>query len=193
MLDFILFFLHRIGLWMGLLLTGSSLFFAGLKLYEHVIYLPTQARVVGLSTKCEMSYRVAGRLKSSEIVACSDVARVKAGSPDVDWKVEQIVFVDLAFAVDSHPVRTTARLGKLERSKVAIGEIIPVLRSPDNPQVVTGPVHPGLLLMMSVVFGIGLMLLAVSWWAKRRREAGALAAPATYAVAGTFGQHRPAN
>src|SRR5215468_9769478 len=192
MLDFVLFFLHRIGLWMGLLLAGSSLFFGGLKTYEHVTYLPAQARVVGLATKCEMSYRLGGRSISNGVVPCSDVARVKASSPDTDWKVEQVVFVDLIYAVDGGVVRTTARQGKLERSNVMIGETIPVLRSPKDPRVVTGPVNPGLALMMSVVFAIGLILLAMSWWAKRRREAGAHVASAGYGMPATFGHHRPA-
>src|SRR5262245_11536370 len=117
MLDFILRTFQRIGLLLGLLCIGSSLLVGGMKFYEQSTYAPTQATVLALSTKCEMSYRTSKFSKTERVVECSEVANVKARFPEVNWSVSRVPFVELSYATPAgQGIRATARLGKLERS-----------------------------------------------------------------------------
>ena len=171
-LNFMLFFLERFGLWVGLMLIGTALLAGGLKFREHATYVPTQAKVVGLFTRCEMSYRVSRQQETSRMVDCRDVDRVKAGSPEVEWKVSRVAFVDLAYAVDGRAMRTTVQRGKLQRDTVAMGETIPVLRSPDKPYDVTGPASGFMKFFVGGIIAIGLVLFGLSRWAKQKRDQG---------------------
>ena len=203
MVDFILRFIQRSGLAIGIILGGGSFLVGGMKTYEHLTYLPTQAKVTGLFTKCEMSYRT-GRYSTTEaMVECSKVDAVKARYPEVNWKVTEVQFVEVAYATPSgKPMVTSARMGKLELANARIGEVIPILQSPSDPKTITGPANRGMIGMLIIVFlrrgltmafiqtdvqsvFVGLILIgsvalnrslrteAGRWWRRVRRMGGA--------------------
>jgi hypothetical protein len=161
MLDFILRAMQSIGLYMGLLFLGSSLIIGGLKIYEHSTYVPTEATVVAVSTKCEMTFRTGRWSRTERTVDCAEVAGVKARTPEVDWTVNRVTFVEIAFQAESgETVRKTERLGKLERTSAAPGDKIPILRSRDRNNLVTGPVNASFLRIVGTAFIIGAVLWA---------------------------------
>lgn len=162
--DAMLRLVRRISLYGALLFAGSALIVGGLKFYEHQTFIPTQARVVGTSTKCEMSYRLGGRQTVESIIECVDVARFKARYSDDDWKVREIPFVDLVYSVDGRIVRATARLGKLELTRASVGETITVLRSPSNPTNITGPISRIFVAYLIIAAAIGVLMFGVYRW-----------------------------
>jgi hypothetical protein len=171
MLDFILRAMQSIGLYMGLLFLGSSLIIGGLKIYEHSTYVPTEATVVAVSTKCEMTFRTGRWSRTERTVDCAEVAGVKARTPEVDWTVNRVTFVEIAFQAESgETVRKTERLGKLERTSAAPGDKIPILRSRDRNNLVTGPVNASFLRIVGTAFIIGAVLLGMSLWIRRLRH-----------------------
>jgi hypothetical protein len=192
MVDFILRLLQRVGFWLGVLVMGAVLVVGGRKIFEHLTYVPAQATVVALSAKCDMSYRTGRWSRTEQTVDCAQVPVVKARTPDVDWTVNRVIFVDLAYRAESGQSMTaTARLGKLGRTKVAPGEKIQILRSPDRPDLVTGPADATLVAIWGMIFAIGAAMLGVSLWIKRLRNPRPIMG-ATPALARGFNPGAPA-
>jgi hypothetical protein len=113
-------------------------------------------------------------------------------TPDVDWTVNRVIFVDLAYRAESGQSMTaTARLGKLGRTKVAPGEKIQILRSPDSPDLVTGPADAARVAIWGMIFAVGAAMLGASVWIKRLRNPRTIMG-ATPALAGGFNPGAPA-
>jgi hypothetical protein len=171
MLDFVQRFLGNFCLHLGLLLLGVALVVGGMKSYEHLTYVPTQATVVGLSVKCEMSYKVGRTTFNEGLIECDQVAQFKSRSPDTDWIVNRVTFVTVEYVIDGGlRVTATARSGKLELTNPRTGETVPILRSAENPTLITGPVTPLFMGGLGLSALAGIVLLGM-WWIVRRWRA----------------------
>ena len=190
MFNFILRVIQRAGLWIGLLFIISAFMIGGMKTYEHLTYLPTQATVLGLSTKCDMSYSRGRYSKFETTVECSDVESTKASYPnDINWKVRQVVFVHVGYATPSgQPMQTEVRLGKLGQSGAKIGQQVHVLQSPTDPKVITGPANAAMMAMVVMFFCVGAGLFAASRWAKLMRNRGPQSKATVRSATATDGQ-----
>jgi hypothetical protein len=171
MLDFVLRVIQSFGFWVGLLFVGGALVIGCTKISEHSSYIPVEATVVAVSTKCNMSYRTGRRSRHERTVDCGDVAGVKARTPEVDWTVDRVTFVDLAFQAETgQTVTKSVRLGTLERTTAAPGEKVPILRSRDTNNLITSPTSASFLRNWGMMFIIGAALLGMSLWIRRLRN-----------------------
>src|SRR5262245_33883553 len=98
MTDVILRIAQRVGLSVGLLFIGASVLVGGMKFYQQSTYIKTDATVLALTIKCDMSYRTGKSTSSHTVVECSDVNKVKARYPEVNWTVDRVQYVDVVYA-----------------------------------------------------------------------------------------------
>lgn len=171
MLDFILRTMQSIGFYVGLLFAGGALLIGGFKIYEQSTYVPVVATVAAVSVKCNMSYRTGRRSRTERTVDCAEVAGVKARTPEVNWSVNRVTFVEIAFQAETgQTVHKTLRLGTLERTAAAPGDKIPILRSRDTNNLVTAPASGSFLRNWGIMFIIGAVLFGMALWIRRLRN-----------------------
>ncbi|HEX2126090.1 MAG TPA: hypothetical protein VHF45_05965 [Thermoleophilaceae bacterium] len=155
---------------LGLFLSVIMAFFVVGRTYEVTTYPETTAQVVGVEHKCEMSYKTGRRSTTERIVDCRDVASVKARIPEVDWRVADVTFATLLFTTATgDTVRTSVRVGTIERTNVTAGERIAILYSPEKPTNIRVPFQLSEL-TRALPFGVaGLALLFLWHWLRRWR------------------------
>ncbi len=177
-MDLVLKVLQRLTFWIGLGAMAAVLLFVGQRVYEQFTYLPAVGKVLGVTEKCDMSYRENRFSRPTRLVECAEVAAIKARDPRIDWHVYRSPFVSLVYMLDGKPVRATVRLAALARSSARLGDTIPILPAPGRPEEITGYLDLAFFRLWGALFLAGAVLFGLAEVLRRvRRRAQPMFSP----------------
>ena len=151
----------RFVLAMGIVLIGIPVLVVGQKLFEHLTYSVVQATVMAVDTKCEMTPQ-GSRSNKENLVACDAVPMIKALRRDVQWTVDRVPVVTVSYPMaDNQSATSTVPLRRLWSDPVQVGQVIPVLRSPEPGGELTDRVTPSFFALCAAMLAFGLLLVGV--------------------------------
>ena len=116
---------------------------------------------MAVDTKCEMTPQ-GSRSNKENLVACDAVPMIKALRRDVQWTVDRVPVVTVSYPMaDNQSATSTVPLRRLWSDPVQVGQVIPVLRSPEPGGELTDRVTPSFFALCAAMLAFGLLLVGV--------------------------------